>query len=103
MSLQSTVIMKLSKYPGKVCGMYSTGSQFSSAFTIGSHLLSGIVFLVTRLLIFWSSLSDFGLLWSPISPFGLQGGLSGATCSHCHQTEKGFLDCGFLCLEWSSL
>ena len=27
------------------------------AFTIGSHLLSGIVFLVTRLLIFWSSLS----------------------------------------------
>src|SRR6218665_1861615 len=39
------------------CGMYSTGSQFSSAPTIGSHLLSGIVFLVTRLLIFWSSLS----------------------------------------------
>src|SRR6218665_2574952 len=27
------------------CGMYSTGSQFSSASTIGSHLLSGIVFL----------------------------------------------------------
>src|SRR6218665_3304282 len=35
--------------------MYSTGSQFSSASTIGSHLLSGIVFLVKRLLIFWSS------------------------------------------------
>src|SRR6218665_663719 len=45
----------------------------------------------------------FGLLWSPISPFGLQGGLSGATCSHCHQTENGFLNCGSLCLEWSSL
>ena len=38
-------------------GMYSTGSQFSSASTIWSHLLSGIVFLVTRLLICWSSLS----------------------------------------------
>src|SRR6218665_10215 len=37
------------------CGMYSTGSQFSSASTIGSHPLSGIVFLVTHLLIFWSS------------------------------------------------
>src|SRR6218665_1693669 len=24
---------------------------------------------------------DFGLLWSPISPLGLQGGLSGAACS----------------------
>src|SRR6218665_3784366 len=35
--------------------MYSTGSQFSSASTIGSHPLSGIVFLVTRLLIFCSS------------------------------------------------
>ena len=35
--------------------VYSTGSQFSSASIIGSHLLSGIVFLVTRLLIFWSS------------------------------------------------
>src|SRR6218665_3005870 len=23
-----------------------------------------------------------------------KGGLSGVTCSHCHQTEKGFLDCG---------
>src|SRR6218665_1259029 len=22
---------------------------------------------------------------------------------NCHQTEKGFLDCGSLCLEWSSL
>src|SRR6218665_1587893 len=32
--------------------MYSTGSQFSSASTIGSHLLSGIVFLVTRLELF---------------------------------------------------
>src|SRR6218665_287630 len=31
-----------------------------------------------------------------ISPFGLQGGISGATCSLCHQTEKGFLDCGYL-------
>src|SRR6218665_299246 len=31
------------------CGMYPTGFQFSSASTIGSHLLSGIVFLVTRL------------------------------------------------------
>jgi len=39
------------------CGMYSTGSQFSSASIIGFPLLSGIVFLVTRLLIFWSSLS----------------------------------------------
>src|SRR6218665_2474975 len=39
------------------CGMYSTGSQFSSASTIGSHPLSGVVFLVMRLLIFWSSLS----------------------------------------------
>src|SRR6218665_1923831 len=28
--------------------MYSTGAQFSSASTIGSHLLSDIVFLVTR-------------------------------------------------------
>src|SRR6218665_1298207 len=37
--------------------------------------------------------------WWPISPLGHQGGLSGATCSHCHQTEKGFLDCGSLCLE----
>src|SRR6218665_1125749 len=37
------------------CGMYSTGFQFSSVSAIGSHLLSGIVFLVTRLLIFWSS------------------------------------------------
>src|SRR6218665_2185797 len=57
---------------------YSTGSQFSSASTIGCHLLSSIVFLVTRLLIFWRSLN--GLLWLPISPLGLQGGLSGATC-----------------------
>src|SRR6218665_1340830 len=32
------------------CGMYSTGSQFSSASTIGSHLLSGIVFLLRLLL-----------------------------------------------------
>src|SRR6218665_3808046 len=38
------------------------------------------------------SFNNFGLLWSPISPLGLQGGLSGATCTHCHQTEKGFLD-----------
>jgi len=38
------------------CGMYFTGSQFSSASTIGSRLLSGIVFLVMCLLIFWSSL-----------------------------------------------
>ena len=45
------------------------------------------------------NLHDFGLLWSPISLLGHQGGLSGATCSHCHQTEKGFLDCGSLCLE----
>src|SRR6218665_3139204 len=42
---------------------------------------------------------DFGLFWWPISPLGHQGGLSGATCSHCHQTEKGFLDCGSLCLD----
>src|SRR6218665_3369670 len=25
------------------------------------------------------------------------------TCSHCHQAEKGFIECGSLCLEWSSL
>src|SRR6218665_1100408 len=37
--------------------MYSTGSQFSSASIIGSPLLSGIVFWVTCLLIFWISLS----------------------------------------------
>ena len=42
---------------------------------------------------------DFDMLWSPISPLGLQEGLSGATGSHCHQTEKGFLDCGSLCLD----
>src|SRR6218665_393017 len=42
------------------CGMYSTGSQFNSASSIGSPLLSGIVFLVTRLLIFWSSLACSG-------------------------------------------
>src|SRR6218665_2390972 len=36
--------------------MYSTGSHFSSASSTGSPLLSGIVSLVTRLLIFWSSL-----------------------------------------------
>src|SRR6218665_166784 len=35
----------------------SSGSQFSSPSTIGSHLFSRIVFLVTRLLIFCSSLS----------------------------------------------
>src|SRR6218665_263852 len=23
----------------------------------------------------------------------------GSACSHCHQREKGFLDCGYLCLE----
>src|SRR6218665_3727411 len=28
------------------------------------------------------------LIWSPISPLGLQGGLSGATCSHCHHGTK---------------
>ena len=39
------------------CGMYSTGSQFNSASSIGSPLLSGIVFLVTRLLICCNSLS----------------------------------------------
>jgi len=32
-----------------------------------------------------------------------KGDFHGATCSHCHQTENGFLDCGSLCLEWSSL
>src|SRR6218665_1345091 len=37
--------------------MYSSGSQFSSASSRGSPLLSGIVSLVTHLLIFWSSLS----------------------------------------------
>src|SRR6218665_2392026 len=42
----------------RTCGMYSTGPQFSSASTIGSHLLFDIVFLVTRLLISWSSLSQ---------------------------------------------
>src|SRR6218665_3355229 len=38
------------------CGMYSIGSQFSSASSTESPLLSGIVSLVTRLLVFWSSL-----------------------------------------------
>src|SRR6218665_1030343 len=30
----------------------------------------------------------------------IQGGLCGAACSHFHQTEKGFLDCGSL---WNGL
>jgi len=46
---------------------------------------------------------ELGLLWSPISPLGIQGGLCGTACSHCHQTEKDFLDFGSLCLEWSSV
>src|SRR6218665_2849533 len=28
-----------------------------------------------------------------------KGDFHGATCSHCHQTENSFLDCGSLCLE----
>ena len=50
------------------------------------YRISSIVWHCVLVLIFWSSLPYFGLLWSPISPLRIQGGLCGAACSHCHQT-----------------